>query len=41
MEYISWLGSKNYIKFYEKNVGIIGNGRWAKIMIPKSKNLRI
>ena len=38
MEYLCWFSKK--IKqdvMKKKNVGIIGNGKWAKIMIPKIK----
>ena len=36
MEYISGFSKKirkNYMK--KTNVGVIGNGKWAKVMLPK------
>ena len=36
MEYVSWFSQKiNLFDMIRKNVGVIGNGKWAKIMTPK------
>ena len=36
MEYFCWFGTKIKLSIMtKKNVGVVGNGKWAKIMLPK------